>query len=541
MSSSRYVNHLHKKFFWFIDDLFLFASFYFFLNSFQLTHHSLPFPPLKPLFPTLHTTLQLLEGDCELLLARITSKQTRLDVMHGRLHRTKTEEHDKTTSMTVILEERRAIEEKLTEELWKQNKMISIRTQRATEMEQAWRELEETTASTMARDRVHLSSEFEDRKARADYELQAIEDEYKLFHESIPVAREGYILAMRRAKKLENDMLLMAESLSMLREHKLHSAVEREYLTLEAESSRLRNLISHLQAEKLLLQEDETRAVAQRNVMKRAMMNQRELDSIDDRVNHYWSSGSSPQVDKKLDEKLSEKMSHESGDSKEEKEKEKKEEKYVGGLQLVTGPPPAPPTTSNPFNSPPLKDRERTLQKLLDHVITDVSTSKDSNTLALVDSPQVRPPPPPPPPSHGSNSNRRGTMNLLYSGVGDSMLTKTEEAAENNDSRSTSTSKGSSSTLSPTRQTAPLANTANRPPPPPPSTSNKQLKLTPQATSTRNNRRVSANSKEYSCEWIGDETVPPPSARLESSARLLLGQRKKTTNRRTTVDLLFGK
>merc|ERR1711865_752109 len=82
----------------------------------------------------------------------------------------------------------------------------------------------------------------------------------------------------------------MSESLSMWRDHKLHSAVEREFLMQVSELNRLRNLISHLRAEKLLLTEDETRAIAQRNVLKRAMDNQKQLDHIADRVETWNNS-----------------------------------------------------------------------------------------------------------------------------------------------------------------------------------------------------------------------------------------------------------
>ena len=64
----------------------------------------------------------------------------------------------------------------------------------------------------------------------------------------------------------------------MVRAHSLHKA--ERYISQSGELARRRNLISHLQAEKLLLEEDTYRAIAQRNYMEGTMKKQRIADAI---------------------------------------------------------------------------------------------------------------------------------------------------------------------------------------------------------------------------------------------------------------------
>ena len=240
----------------------------------------------------LDVKLQRLEQDRDHLLARLQSKETRLSILHGRINRNRESQHDRETSMVEILAHRNAITKNLEDELMKQQKLLNIRSERWKQLVPAWQSTYTEKESTMGRDREHLNSEFEDRMTHAQYELQAVNNEYQLICDAVPAARRDTRNAMNRARRMEIELELMSESLSMHREHKLHSVVEHEYLTNTSELNRLRNLIAHMQAEKVLLVEDETRAFAQRNVLRRAMENQRQLDQITDRVETWNTSPS---------------------------------------------------------------------------------------------------------------------------------------------------------------------------------------------------------------------------------------------------------
>ena len=225
-----------------------------------------------------------------LLLARIQSKETRLSIIQGRINRTQGANYDRETSMVELQDRRRATTAELQDKLMKQQKLIKLRSDRLSQLIPVWKSTQNNTEINMERDRENLRLEFEDRKKHLEYELLAVHTEYNSMCDAVPKAIRAMHDAIRRTRRAEIGLELMSESLSMWRDHKLHSAVEREFLMQVSELNRLRNLISHLQAEKLLLTEDETRAIAQRNVLKRAMDNQKQLDHIADRVETWNNS-----------------------------------------------------------------------------------------------------------------------------------------------------------------------------------------------------------------------------------------------------------
>jgi len=463
---------------------------------------------------------QRLEQETNHLLAQLQSKQLRLSIMQGRVHRHQENQHDTQTSMVKLNERRRGITTKLNDEHRAQHNLIKIRTNRLFELRQAWQSKQLETTAVMKEDRNKLMIEFNNRKAAVELELQQINDEFELMATAMPRTNEKKYQAIEETRTIKIGLELMSESLSMLRAHKLHSAVEREYLSQESDLAHLRNLVAHLQAEKIILMEDETRACAQRNVLKKAMLNQQKLDRIADRVEQWQQNGGGDTTRSKTVH------GGNAGDTKTSSNGEehvvvarKPPKKKITLVSAALGatpprPPPPPPTSSltkrfSHEKSPqkfqaelqlsseldeklkltnsntntnsivsPVKSNQQ-LQNLLNKVITDVATSTSSTSLALVSVPTEKPPPPPPPPvvvthttlvqsnsslalvessnarpppppppssssasasspskkrlllaeqpSASSHQNRRGTVGLLFSGIGTSMVTSSQE------------------------------------------------------------------------------------------------------------------
>lgn len=467
---------------------------------------------------------QRLEQETNHLLAQIQSKQLRLTILQGRVNRHQENQHDTQTSMVKLNEIRRGITTKLNNEHRAQHNLIKIRTNRLFELRQAWQSKQLKTTAVMKEDQKKLMIEFNNRKEAAELELQQINDEFELMATAMPRANEKRYQAVEEIRTIKIGLELMSESLSMLRAHKLHSAVEREYLSQESDLAQLRNLVAHLQAEKIILVEDETRACAQRNVLKKAMSNQQKLDRIADRVEQWQQNGGGETTRSKNvhgDNAGDTKTSSNGEENVVVAQKPSPPKKTVPAALGATPPrpPPPPPTstltkrfslkksqpklqselqlqlsseleeklrltcTNTNINTntnsivSPVKSNQQ-LQNLLNKVITDVATSMSSTSLALVSVPTEKPPPPPitpvpivvahttlvqsnsslalvessdarpppPPPSSSSassssknrlllteqpsassNQNRRGTVDLLFSGIGKSMVTSSQE------------------------------------------------------------------------------------------------------------------
>ena len=465
---------------------------------------------------------QRLEQETNHLLAQLQSKQLRLSIMQGRVLRHQENQHDTQTSMVKLNERRRGITTKLNDEHRAQHNLIKIRTNRLFELRQAWQSKQLETTAVMKEDRNKLMIEFNNRKEAVELELQQINDEFELMATAMPRTNEKKYQAIEETRTIKIGLELMSESLSMLRAHKLHSAVEREYLSQESDLAHLRNLVAHLQAEKIILMEDETRACAQRNVLKKAMLNQQKLDRIADRVEQWQQNGGGDTTRSKNVHGGNAGDTKTSSNGEEHvvvaREPPKKKITLVSAALGATPPrpPPPPPTSSltkrfSHEKSPqklqaelqlssklqveeklkltntntntnsivsPVKSNQQ-LQNLLNKVITDVATSTSSTSLALVSVPTEKPPPPPPPPvvvthttlvqsnsslalvessnarppppppsssssasasspskkrlllaeqpSASSHQNRRGTVGLLFSGIGTSMVTSSQE------------------------------------------------------------------------------------------------------------------
>jgi hypothetical protein len=247
-----------------------------------------------------------LQHDSEQLLAQVKSKQLRLSILQGRVNRHKKAQHDTETSMVALNERRAQISTTLNNELKAQRKLIKVRNNRLNDLRNAWKEKESHTSNTMMEDRNKLLIEFNKRKNIGESELNQVKQDLLNMKNALHDARQSRIRAIEETRILKIGIELMSESLSMLREHKLHSAIEREFLSQESDLSHLRNFVSHLQAEKVLLLENEARACAQRNILKKAMINQKKLDDISDRVENWQKRGSPiKECDTKTDESTS--------------------------------------------------------------------------------------------------------------------------------------------------------------------------------------------------------------------------------------------
>lgn len=230
----------------------------------------------------------------EILTGQIRQKETQLTVFNARIQYCLGKKNNAEIALKQLSNATEETQHKLEAELAQQTARRDNATNHLKAMEAFWAEQKSIAENKTMRDRKNLETEFGKRAAKLEAECHQLDAEYNLMRGALPKTRQDEQGLRGEVSRLKIAAELLSESLSMTRSLNLHSAVEREYLSQQAELNRLRNLIAHLQAEKKLLEENTYRAIAQRNYVEKEVNKRKLARAIKETVDRAKSLSAPP-------------------------------------------------------------------------------------------------------------------------------------------------------------------------------------------------------------------------------------------------------